>query len=273
MLGSIGRALMVGSPGETIVQDLTTVSLDRVIGDRVPVKPAEAYAVLQFVWERLWASRDANGRMMPLPALDALAISATGDIDAMRPSGPVSLTLRPPHVVAQELGHLLSQLLWSGGPDASTIPAACLDVVRRVTLHVPIVGGLRPIGAPKALFTALEAFRPRDTCAARAALFERWARRSHGAATRAAESRGGLSVEKRVTMDPGKTPRAPGAAMARASSTHRSGGRPARPAGVELRLHFDATAAPTPVEVVPTPAVRPSQSPAPISPGRLSLVV
>ena len=52
------------------VQDLDTVSLDRVIGDRVPVEPVEAYAVLQFVWERLRASRDSDGRMMPLPALE-----------------------------------------------------------------------------------------------------------------------------------------------------------------------------------------------------------
>ena len=99
------------------VQDLVTVSLDRVIGDRVPVEPVEAYAVLQFVWEQFRASRDGDGRMMPLPALDALAISATGDIDTMRRAGEVSRTMRPPHEVAQELGHLLGQLLSSGGPD------------------------------------------------------------------------------------------------------------------------------------------------------------
>lgn len=270
MLGSVGRLLVVGSPRVTTVQDLVTVSLDRVIGDRVPVKPAEAYAVLQFVWERLWASRDADGRMMPLPALDALAISAAGDIDAMRTSGPVSLTLRPPHVMAQELGHLLSQLLWSGGPD-SDIPVACLDVVRRVTIHVPIVGGLRPIAAPKALFTALEAFRPRDTCAARAALFERWLRTSRGAPTRAAESRSGL--ENRVNTDTAKASRAQGVSSGQASSTHRSGGRPARSAGVELRLHFDPTAEPVPVQMDSAPPARPSQSPEPRTPGRLSLVV
>ena len=162
------------------VQDLVTVSLDRVIGDRVPVEPVEAYAVLQFVWEQLRASRDGNGRMMPLPALDALAISATGDIDTMRRAGEVSRTMRPPHEVAQELGHLLGQLLSSGGPD-QPFRTACLDAVRRVTLRAPIPGGLRPIAAPEALFTALEAFRPRDTFAARAALFARWVKTSHGA--------------------------------------------------------------------------------------------
>ena len=88
-------------------QDLAAVSLDRVISDHVPVEPVEAYAVLQFVWERLRSSRDADGRMMPLPALDALAISATGVIDARRPPGPVSRTMRPPHELARELGHLL----------------------------------------------------------------------------------------------------------------------------------------------------------------------
>jgi hypothetical protein len=255
------------------VQDLTTVSLDHVIGGRVPVKPAEAYAVLQFVWERLCASRDGDGRMMPLPALDALAISATGDIDAMRPSGPVSLTLRPPHVVAQELGHLLSQLLWSGGPDTTDIPAACLDVVRRVTLRVPAAGDLRPIGAPKALFTALEAFRPRDTNAARAALFARWLKTSRGATTRPVEGRGRPNVEHRLNADAGKPSHAEGVPSLQPSATHRAGGRSARAAGVELRLHFDATAGPEPVQAAPTPATRPSRPPEQTTRGRLSLVV
>jgi hypothetical protein len=256
-----------------MVQDLTTVSLDRVIGDRVPVKPTEAYAVLQFVWERLCASRDGDGRMMPLPALDALAISATGDIDAMRPSGRGSLTFRPPHVVAHELGHLLSQLLWSGGPDTSDIPAVCLDVVRRVTSQVPIAGGLRPIGAPKAFFTALEAFRPRDTYAARAALFARWLTASRALPTRAAESRSGHSAEHRVNSDTGKPARPEGVSSAQGSSPHRSGARTARPAGVELRLHFDATADPTPVQSMPAPASRSAGAPEPSARGRLSLVV
>ena len=118
------------------VQDLVTVSLDRVIGDRVPVEPVEAYAVLQFVWEQLRASRDGDGRMMPLPALDALAISATGDIDTMRRAGEVSRTMRPPHEVAQELGHLLGQLLSSGGPDQ-----ACPDSLPR---RGPPGGAARP---------------------------------------------------------------------------------------------------------------------------------
>lgn len=239
-----------------MVQDPTTVALDRVIGDRVPVKPDEAYAVLQFVWERLWASRDGDGRMMPLPALDALAISAIGDIDAMRPSGTISLTLRPPHIVAQELGHLLSQLLWSGGPDASDVPPACLDVVRRVTVQVPTVPGLRPIVAPKDLFTALEAFRPRDTGTARAALFDRWLRTSRGAARHGVAHRG-INGDSRVHADTTKASRAQGA--------------PTRPADVALRLYFDTTAGPDAVQVAPTSA-RP-RSPEPNTPGRLSLVM
>jgi hypothetical protein len=230
------------------VQDLVTVSLDRVIGDRVPVEAVEAYAVLQFVWEQLRASRDGDGRMMPLPALDALAISATGDIDTMRRAGEVSRSMRPPHEVAQELGHLLGQLLSSGGPD-QPVPAACLDAVRRVTLRVPIPGGLRPIAAPEALFTALEAFRPRDTFAARAALFARWVKTSHGATTRK-----------------GSPPRQP-------NSTHRTGGRPARQAEVELRLHFDATGEPAPAQAVQTLPPRPVRQDQTTSRGRLSIVV
>ena len=230
------------------VQDLVTVSLDRVIGDRVPVEPVEAYAVLQFVWEQLRASRDGNGRMMPLPALDALAISATGDIDTMRRAGEVIRTMRPPHEVAQELGHLLGQLLSSGGPD-QPVPTACLDAVRRVALRVPIPGGLRPIAAPEALFTALEAFRPRDTFGARAALFARWVKTSHGAATRK-----------------GVPPRQP-------NTAHRTGGRPGRQAEVELRLHFDATAEPAPAQAVQTLPTRPARQDQTASRGRLSLVV
>ncbi len=111
---------------------------------------------------------------MPLPALDALAVSATGDIDAMRPPGAVRRTMRPPHELARELGHLLRLLLSSGRPELARVPAACLDAVRRVTMRAPIPGGLRPIASPHALFTALEAFRPRDTPAALAALFARW---------------------------------------------------------------------------------------------------
>ena len=231
------------------VQDLVTVSLDRVIGDRVPVEAVEAYAVLQFVWEQLRASRDGDGRMMPLPALDALAISATGDIDTMRRAGEVSRTMRPPHEVAQELGHLLGQLLSSGGPDQPGVPTACLDAVRRVALRVPIPGGLRPIAAPEALFTALEAFRPRDTFAARAALFARWVKAPHGATTR-----------KGV---PSRQP----------NPAHRTGGRPARQAEVELRLHFDATAEPAPAQAVPTLPTRLTRPEQATSRGRLSLVV
>ena len=176
-------------------QDPAAVSLDRVIGDRVHVEPVEAYAILQFVWERLRASRDADGRMMPLPALDALAVSATGDIEARRPQGPVSRTMRPPHELARELGHLLRLLLSSGRPELPRVPAACLDAVRRVTMRAPTPGGLRPIAAPHALFTALEAFRPRDTYAALAALFARWVTASHRAAARP------VDVELRLHFD------------------------------------------------------------------------
>ena len=234
------------------VRDLDTVSLDRVIGDRVLVEPVEAYAVLQFVWERLRASRDSDGRMMPLPALSAVAISATGDIDAMRPTGQVSRTMRPPHEVAQELGHLLLQLLSSGRPDLPGVPVACLDAVRRVMLRAPIPGGLRPIAAPEALFTALEAFRPRDTYAARAALFARWVNvarrhRSGRGPCRKSPGHGDASASR------------PGPATAAGQPDPSTGGQPARRAEVELRLQFDTTAGPAPVQAVPTLPARPAR--------------
>jgi len=239
-------------------QDPAAVSLDRVINDRVHVEPVEAYAVLQFVWERLRASRDADGRMMPLPALDALAISATGVIDARRPPGPISRTMRPPHELALELGHLLRLLLSSGRPELRHVPAACLDAVRRVTMRAPTLGGLRPIAAPDALFTALEAFRPRDTHAARAALFARWETTSR-AATSSAEA----SVEVRAEPRPDlgiSAPRAQSIAPRRGSATRRTGGWPGHPADVELRLHFDTSAPVHPAATSPARAVRREQT-------------
>ena len=254
-----------------IVQDADTVSLDRVVGDRVLVEPGEAYAVVQFVWDRLRSSRDADGRMMPLPALSALAISATGDIDAMRPAREVTRTMRPPHEVAQELGHLLLQLLSSGRPDLSGVPVACIDAGRRVAMRAPIPGGLRPIAAPEALFIALEAFRPRDTYGARAALFARWAKTPRSAATVRADVR----ADTRTDVAP--APRAHAVPSRQVTPVHRTVGRPARRAHVELRLQFDTTAEPAPVPADATfsarparPGQRPGQTP---SRGRLSLVV
>lgn len=247
------------------VQDVNTVSLDRVTRDRVVVEAVEAYAVLQFVWERLRASRDANGRMMPLPALGALAISATGDIDAMRPAGDVTRTMRPPHDVAQELGHLLLQLVSSGRPDLVGVPIPCLDAIRRVSMRAPVPGGLRPISAPEALFTALEMFRPRDTYAARAALFARW-KASRGSRSIRAEMR----ADHRVDVAPAA--RDQGATARQGSPTHRTGGRPPRRAGVELRLQFDSTPALAPALASESVSERPAR-PEPTGPrSRLSLV-
>lgn len=178
---------------------MDTVSLDRVTHDGVIVEPAEAYAVGQFVWERLRQSRDKDGRMMPLPALGALVISATGDIDATRRTTEVSRTMRRPHEMAQELGHLLCQLVSSGRPDLVGLPVACLDAIRRVSLRIPVPGGLRPILAPEALFTALEMFRPRDAYAARAALFARWSS-SRSARTVSGEARPGHRVARELRL-------------------------------------------------------------------------
>jgi hypothetical protein len=246
------------------VQDFDTVSLDRVTGDRIVVEPVEAYAILQFVWERLRTSRDSDGRMMPLPALGALAISAAGDIDAMRPSREVSRTMRPPHEVAQELGHLLLQLVSSGRPDLVGVPMPCLDAIRRVSMRVPVAGGLRPITAPEALFTALEIFRPRDTYAARATLFGRW-KASRTARPVRAERR----PEHRVDVAP---PRDLGAASRQGSATHRTGGRTRRPAR-ELRLQFDPTPAAPDGQVVERVRQGHARREPVVSRARLSLVV
>ena len=247
------------------VHDLDTVSLDRVTSDCVAVEPAEAYAVVQFVWERLRQSRDANGRMMPLPALGAVVISATGDIDAMRRPSEAILTMRRPHEIARELRHLLCQLVSSGRPDLVGIHVACVDAIRRVALRVPVSGGPRPILAPEALFTALEMFRPRDSYAARAALFARW---------RAARSVRPVRTEVRPDhrVDVAPAARDQVTAPRQGSATQRTGGRPRR-AARELRLQFDST------PVLPMPQAGEDvgagvTGPEPtIARGRLSLVV
>ena len=244
---------------------MDTVSLDRVTSDCVVVEPTEAYAVVQFVWERLRQSRDSNGRTMPLPALGALVISATGDIDATRRPSEVSLTMRRPHEIAQELGHLLHQLVASGRPDLIGVHLACLDAIRRVALRVPVPGGARPILTPEAFFTALEMFRPRDSYAARAALFARW-RTSRSVRTVRTEVR----PDHRVDVAPAA--RDQGAPTRQASATHRVGGRTRR-AARELHLQFDSTPVlPLPPDggSVPEGATGPEPT---ISRGRLSLVV
>ena len=104
-------------------------------------------------------------------------------------------------------------------------------------MPAPTTGGLRPIAAPHALFTALEAFRPRDTYAALAALFARWVTASH----RAAPSRVEASVEVGAEV----------------------------PADVELRLHFDTSA---PAQTVATSPARARRLEQTTSSRRLSLV-
>jgi hypothetical protein len=54
---------------------------------------------------------------------------------------------------------------------------------------------------------------------------------------------------------------------------HRTGGRPARRAQVELRLQFDTTAEPSPVQADPALSARPARPEQTVSRGRLSLVV
>ena len=246
------------------VHDVDTVSLDRVTADCVVVEPSEAYAIVQFVWERLRTSRDSDGRMMPLPALGALAISATGDIDAMRPTREVNRTMRPPHEMAQELGHLLLQLVSSGRPDLVGVPIPCLDAIRRVSMRVPVAGGLRPISAPEALFTALEMFRPRDSYVARATLFARW---------RTARITRPVRIDSRPEPRLDVTPlaRDPLTTSRQGSPTHRTGARPARRPAFELRLKFDTTLEPRAAQAMENVAARPARPAATTHRGRLSL--
>ena len=150
------------------------VSLGRVAADQVAVEPGEAYAVLQHVWQHLRASRDDDGGVVVLPALDVMGITAFGDFEFRRGAATAPRSVRPPHVLTHELATLLLKLLASGRTDFAGVPRTCIEIARRALPGVPALS--RPIVTPEALFRALEAYRPRDASGTLGALFARWRR-------------------------------------------------------------------------------------------------
>ena len=166
----------------TMAKDVLILSLGRVIADEVRVDPSEAHAVLHQVWQRVRASRDLEGAVIAIPALDAMGITAFGDFEVRKSSVPAARSVRRPHQLAHELGTLLMRLLSSAGPPATPAQAACLDAARRATAGAG-TPGVRAIVAPDALFNAIEAFRPRDASAALAGLYARWMRTTESGQT------------------------------------------------------------------------------------------
>jgi hypothetical protein len=159
-----------------MVSRVVVVSLGRIVVDQVRVDTTEAYAVLQQVWQRIRVTRDDDGALIGMPPLDAMGITAFGDFE-LREAGPGSeRRVRPPHQLAQELGALLLRLLSSGNPGMEGVPTTCVEAARRALPISPRPAHFRPIVTPDALFTAIEAFRPRDPSAALAGLYARWRR-------------------------------------------------------------------------------------------------
>ena len=161
-----------------MAKDLLVVSLGRIVADQVRVDATEAYAVLQHVWQRIRASRDDDGAVVGLPHQDAMGITAFGDFEVRATPAPAARSVRPPHVLTQELSALLQRLVASGRPDLASAPRACVDALQRASPGANPTA--RPIVTPEALFRALEAFRPRDPSAALAALYARWMRTTDG---------------------------------------------------------------------------------------------
>ncbi|WP_162271349.1 TolB family protein [Luteitalea pratensis] len=180
------------------------VSLGRVVADQVRVDATEAHAVLQHVWQRMQASRDTHGATMPLPPLDALGITPFGDFELREAACAGPRRRRRPHELAQELAGLLLRLLSSAATEMDRVPRTCLDAARRASALGPSPDTLGPIVTPDALFTAIEAFRPRDPSVALSGLYARWIRTTdsaHAAPWDARVTTGPAPVNRRIAGD------------------------------------------------------------------------
>ena len=159
-----------------MVSRVVVVSLGRIVADQVRVDATEAYAVLHHVWQRIRVTRDDDGALIAVPALDAMGITPFGDFELREAGSPGGRRVRPPHQLAQDLGGLLLRLLSSASPGMEGVPVSWRRGSARALPISPRPPNFRPIVTPDALFTAIEAFRPRDPSAALAGLYARWRR-------------------------------------------------------------------------------------------------
>ena len=159
-----------------MVSRVVVVSLGRIVADQVRVDATEAYAVLHHVWQRIRVTRDDDGALIAVPPLDVMGITPFGDFELREAGSPGGRRVRPPHQLAQDLGGLLLRLLSSASPGMEGVPVSCVEAARRALPISPRPPNFRPIVTPDALFTAIEAFRPRDPSAALAGLYARWRR-------------------------------------------------------------------------------------------------
>ena len=137
---------------------------------------SEAFAVIEQLWQRIQASRDNDGTLMPFPSLNAIGITPMGDFELRKTAAQRSRSTYPPNRAAHDLGDVLLRLLSSGRPHLATVPPACIDAAHRASSRSALVGRDRAIVTPEALLTAIETYRPRDPSLALATLYARWKR-------------------------------------------------------------------------------------------------
>ena len=159
------------------------VSLGRLIADQVRVEPQEACAVLVRLWDHVARTRSADGALAPVPSLDAVGITAFGDLEVRR-DAVAHAPRRHPEVVAREMAMVLRRLLASGRDTLATLPAQVVAACR-----APERRRLGPEPSPAALLEALAPYRPPDPSDALAMVFARWMRVTDGGAIRGASDR------------------------------------------------------------------------------------
>jgi hypothetical protein len=159
---------------------MTIVSFGRLVADRIRLEPVEACALVHQLWAQIARARGGEGSMaITLPGLNAVGITAFGDVEVRRPAAGRP-DARTPHELAGDLGQLLLSLLHSGRATLASAGPACVAVARRATTHEPPVDGAPRLGSPSALLAELDRFRPRDPSSAIADVYARWMRTTDG---------------------------------------------------------------------------------------------
>ena len=160
------------------------VSLGRLLADHVRLEPSEACAVLVRLWEHLAPSGHRDDVLPSIPSLDAVGITAFGDLE-VRGQVAVAHPGRKPDEMARDLALVFRRLLASGRDTLAALPAQMLAVCRPSAephqTQVPT--------SPVVLLEALAPYTPPDPSDALAMLFARWMRATDSGAIRGATGR------------------------------------------------------------------------------------
>ena len=164
---------------------ITVVSLGRLVADQIRLDPVEACALLDQLWTRLAGTRDGDAALtMTVPPLNAVGITAFGDVEVRQGALRTRPAVRAPQEVARDLGQLLLRLLQSGRTTLASAGPACVDVARRATGRAMPTPGAPALGSPSALLAELDRFRPSDPSSAIANVYARWMRTTDGGRVR-----------------------------------------------------------------------------------------